>query len=90
MRSGARVWLDDFREKGHNMAVMLPQSSAERRTTKYPVIDGDIHPTLRSPRARSWASFCVRKSPGGNLMMTKLTNEITTTMRAAYNNRRAM
>src|SRR3954453_5378397 len=33
------------------MAVMLAQSSADRRTTKYPVIDGDIHPTMTSPRA---------------------------------------
>ena len=33
------------------MAVALPQSSAERRPMKFPVIDGDIHPTLTSPRA---------------------------------------
>ena len=33
------------------MVVTLAQSSADRRPTKYPVIDGDIHPTLASPRA---------------------------------------
>ncbi|MCC7371886.1 MAG: amidohydrolase [Chloroflexi bacterium] len=33
------------------MVVTLAQSSADRRQTKFPVIDGDIHPTPRSPRA---------------------------------------
>ena len=33
------------------MVATLAQSSADRRPTKYPVIDGDIHPTLTSPRA---------------------------------------
>jgi predicted TIM-barrel fold metal-dependent hydrolase len=33
------------------MAVALAQSTADRRQTTYPVIDGDIHPTLTSPRA---------------------------------------
>jgi uncharacterized protein len=33
------------------MAVTLAQTSADRRPTTYPVIDGDIHPTLASPRA---------------------------------------